>query len=239
MMENYALQIVHRENYKKLKSVDAKLLGEVCRNAQHFGSLVIAVLALLYYSKRERPVIILAFYGINSVLFQFLNTLSPNTSELLLGNIVANVYTLTECLILLYFFNSLYHTSWAKKLTIIMSVVYSVLFFVLLTPDWQTANAPIRIIRDGMMIACSVLYFYFLLSDMPAIEITRYPMFWIVAAFIFFFAGTFMLSLSIDYLVEVLKDDLRYLWPARNLFRCVFCLVVSYGLWLDFQYIKM
>lgn len=73
---------------------------------------------------------------------------------------------------------------------------------------------------------------------MPANEITSFPMFWIATAMLFFFAGTFILSLSLDYLVEVLKDDLNVLWTMRNFFRLSFCLVVSYGLWLDLKQVK-
>jgi hypothetical protein len=105
--------------------------------------------------------------------------------------------------------------------------------------NWQRTHGDIRMLRDLLMIGCSLLYFYSLMKNMPTTEITRYPMFWIVAALIFFFAGTFILSLSLEYLVNVLKDDMRFFWPARNYFRFFFCLVVSYGLWLDLRLVKM
>ncbi|MBI1769369.1 MAG: hypothetical protein HYR67_13455 [Bacteroidetes bacterium] len=82
------------------------------------------------------------------------------------------------------------------------------------------------------------MYFYFLITQMPTKEITAFPMFWIVAAMLFFFAGTFALSLSLDYLVKVLKNDLAVVWTMRNFFRLLFCLVVSYGLWLDLRQVK-
>jgi hypothetical protein len=202
--------------------------------AQQFGSLLIAVLGLLHFSKREKPILILGFYGLNDVLFEIIN-LSTNFKD----NIVGDVYTLLESLILLYFFSNLYKSPRSKKITIVLSIVYCVFYFFLVTGDWPERFGTIRMLRDLLMISCSLLYFYFLMIDMPAVTITQYPMFWIVAGFIFFFSGTFLLSLSMDYLVDVLKDDLSYVWPARNFFRFLFCLIVSYGLWLDLRLVKM
>lgn len=213
---------------------------EVSSHAQHFGSFLIAVLGFIYFSKREKTIRILVLYGLNSVVFQLANQILPYyTDEYVVINIVTNIYILTEALILLYFFYSLFEVLWAKKLVVILSIAYTILYFILSHNHWQEFLGSIRMLRDLLMISCSLLYFYFLMSDMPTTEITRYPMFWITSAFIFFFAGTFVLSLSVDYLIDVLKDDLSYLWPARNFFRFFFCLVVSYGLWLDLRLVKM
>ena len=202
--------------------------------AQQFGSFIIAVLGLIHFTKREKPILILGFYGLNDVLFEVIN-LNTDFKD----NIVGDVYTLVEALILLYFFYTLFSSSRLKKITIILSIIYCVLYLFLITGDSPERFGTIRMLRDLLVISCSLLYFYFLMIHMPTVAITHYPMFWIVAAFIFFFAGTFVLSLSLDYLINVLKDDMRYLWPARNYFRFFFCLVVSYGLWLDLRLVKM
>lgn len=208
-------------------------------HAQHFGSFLIAVLGLFYFSKREKAIHILVLYGINSVVFQAVPLVfSIDKDGFIDINVTTNIYTLTETLILLYFFYVLFKVLWAKKLIVILSIAYTIFYFALTYDHWQEFLGSIRMLRDLLMISCSLLYFYFLMSDMPTVEITRYPMFWIMAAFIFFFAGTFILSLSADYLIEVLKDDLSYLWPIRNFFRFFFCLVVSYGLWLDLRLVK-
>jgi len=202
--------------------------------AQQFGSLIIAVLGLVVFSKRENPILILGFYGVNSVFFEVVNELTNFRS-----NIVGDLYTLAEALILLYFFYTLFSSLWSKKFIISIGILYCVLYFVLMLGDWQVTHSAIRMLRDLILIVCSILYFYFLMTNMPTTTITGYSMFWIVAAFIFFFAGTFVLSLSLDYLMNVLNDDMFYLWTARNYFRFFFCLVVSYGLWLDLRLVKM
>ncbi|HPM28812.1 MAG TPA: hypothetical protein PLJ60_00630 [Chryseolinea sp.] len=206
---------------------------------QLFGSFLIAALGLLYFSKRDKTILIIAFYGLNSCVFQIANSFSPRIGNYIVNNIVANVYTFTEAFILLYFFFTLFPAVWSKKLTIVFGILYTILYFVLIRDHWQEAIGSIRMLRDLLMIVCSLFYFYFLISNLPTTQITRYPMFWIVAAFIFFFSGTFVLSLSTDYLHHVLKNDFSYLWPARNFFRFFFCLVVSYGLLLDLREVKM
>lgn len=201
---------------------------------QQFGSFVIAVLGLLYFTKREKHILILGFYGLNSVLFEIVNLLTTFNN-----NIVGHVYTLTEALILLYFFYSLFSSSRSKKFIIVLGAFYCVFYLVFMIGSWQETHGAIRMLRDLLMIGCSLLYFYFLITNMPTTAITNYPMFWIVAAIIFFFAGTFILSLSLNYLINVLKDDMSYIWPVRNFFRFFFCIVVSYGLWLDLRLVKM
>jgi hypothetical protein len=202
--------------------------------AQQFGSLIIAALGFMSFSKREKPILILGFYGVNSVFFEVVNEITSFRS-----NIIGDLYTLAEALILLYFFYTLFNSLWSKKFIISIGILYCVLYFVFMAGDWQVTHSAIRMLRDLVLIVCSVLYFYFLMTSMPTTTITGYPMFWIVAAFIFFFAGTFVLSLSLDYLINVLNDDMFYLWTARNYFRFFFCLVVSYGLWLDLRLVKM
>jgi hypothetical protein len=200
--------------------------------AQQIGSLLIAVLALLYFRKRAMPILILGFYGLNSILFEIMWKIHSS-------NIIGDIYTLTEALILLYFFYILFNSSKAKTFIVVLITGYCVFYLIFMFGNWQKIHSDIRMLRDLVMIACSLLYFYSLMTNMPTTEITRYPMFWIVAAFIFFFAGTFVLSLSLDYLVTVLKDNLLSLWTARNFFRFFFCLVVCYGLWLDLRLVMM
>jgi len=207
--------------------------------SQLFGSFLIATLGYFYFSKREKPIHILAFYGLNSCVFQLVNTFPPRIENYIINNIVANIYTITETFILLYFFFTIFPTAWSKKLIIVFGILYGIVYFTVIPDHWQEAIGSTRMLRDLLMIVCSLFYFYFLISNLPTTQITRYPMFWIVAAFIFFFAGTFVLSLSTDYLHHVLKNDFSYLWPARNFFRFFFCLVVSYGLWLDLREVKI
>ena len=203
--------------------------------AQQLGSLIIALLGFILISKRSKPVQVLAVYGLNSVFFQVIINFNIKGVH---PNLMGNLYVLMEALILLSFFYTLFSNALAKKIGLVFGVIYVISFCLFMPGHWTQFSSPIRTMRDLMIVVCALLYFYFLIVEMPTNEITRYPMFWIMAAFLFYFAGTFVLSLSLDFLVNVLKDDLALLWTARNFFRFFFCLLVSYGLWMDLRLVK-
>jgi hypothetical protein len=206
--------------------------------AQQAGSLLIALLGIFLYKKRSNAIRILCIYGLNSFCFQLIIQAIIFFKLKGYNNLVGNIYTITEALILLSLFYNLFTSAKSKKLTLAMGLIYLIVFFFFFLPNPFEAISSIRSLRDIMMIVCSLFYFYFLITDMPTKEIISFPMFWIAAGMLFFFAGTFVLSLSLDYLVKVLKNDLIILWTTRNFFRLFFCLVVSYGLWLDLKQVK-
>lgn len=205
--------------------------------AQQFGSLLIAIFGLLHFGKRETGIKLLGLYGLNSFIFQFLQDFLMKIH--ISNNTTGDFYVFTESLTLLCFFYWSFKNRIAKKLTLGLAVIYICLFFVFTYQHLGEVIGSIRTMRDLMMLLCALIYFYFLITDMPANQITKFPMFWIMTAFLVFFAGTFVLSLSLDFLVNVLKDDLAFVWTARNFFRFFFCLVVSYGLWMDLRLVKI
>ena len=206
--------------------------------AQLSGSLIIALLGLLYFSKRDKPALLLGIYGVNSVVFQIAIYIFIFLDIKGYNNVSGNLYTLLETIIILFFFNSLFSNKMAKRFTLLLCALYVILFFAFIYRHWFDFISSIRTMRDLMIIICTLLYFYYMITNMPTSQITKYPMFWIMSAFLVYFAGTFVLSLSLDFLVNVLKDDLAWLWTARNFFRFFFCLLVSYGLWMDLRLVK-
>lgn len=203
---------------------------------QQFGSLLIAIFGLLHFSKRQKEIKLLGLYGLYSFIFQFLQLFLMKIH--ISNNTTGDFYVFTESLILLFFFYWSFKSRIAKKLTLGLAVIYICLFSIFTYQHMGEVIGSIRTLRDLMMIICTLIYFYYMITDMPASQITKYPMFWIMTAFLVFFAGTFVLSLSLDFLVNVLKDDLAFVWTARNFFRFFFCLVVSYGLWMDLRLIR-
>jgi hypothetical protein len=213
-------------------------LHEISNYSQQFGSLLIVLLGIPFFAKREQPMRMMVYYGANSFLFQLIGWIIIYSKTKGAINVNGNLYTLTEALLLLGFFYSLFKSSSEKKAVIVMAVVYTILYFVFMIGRWNELVSSIRTMRDLVIIACCIMYFFYLMREMPTKEITKYPMLWIVAAMLCFFAGTFTLSLSLNYLVKVLHNDLSVIWSMRNFFRLIFCLVVCYGLWLDYKQLK-
>lgn len=212
-------------------------LHTISNYSQQFGSLLIVLLGAAFFSKRELPIKILVLYGANSFIFQLVSTAVIYTKAKWL-NVNGNLYTLSEALILLSFFYFLFKSKSEKRMVIVMAVVYVILYFVFMIDRWNELVSSTRTMRDLVMMICSITYFFYLTREMPTNEITKYPMLWIVAAMLCFFAGTFTLSLSLDYLVKVLHNNLAFIWAVRNFYRLFFCLVVCYGVWLDYKQLK-
>ncbi|HTH55832.1 MAG TPA: hypothetical protein VL728_07275 [Cyclobacteriaceae bacterium] len=200
--------------------------------SQQFGSLLIVLLGIPFFSQRSLPIRIIVLYGINSFVFQIIGIVLVYSKGSGI-NVNGNLYTLTEALILLGFFYSVFNSPVEKKVVVAMSVIYVILYFVFMIDRWVELVSSIRTMRDLVIIICCIMYFFYLMREMPTNDITKYPMLWIVAAMLCFFAGTFTLSLSLNYLVKVLHNNLLVIWAVRNFFRLIFCLVVCYGLWLD------
>lgn len=205
--------------------------------SQQFGSFLIVLLGVPFLMKRELPIRIIVLYGANSVIFQAVSTLITYTKVEWL-NVNGNLYTLAEAMILLGFFYSLFKSPTEKKTVIIMAVVYVILYFIFMSGRWFELVSSVRTMRDLVLIIGCIMYFFYLMREMPTNDITKFPMLWIVAAMLCFFAGTVTLSLSLNYLVKGLHNNLAVIWSIRNFYRLLFCLVVCYGLWLDLKQLK-
>jgi len=180
----------------------------------------------------------MVFYGVNSFVFQMVSWIIIYTKTKGVINVNGNLYTLSEALLLLGFFYTVFKSPSEKRAVIVMAVVYTISYFVFMIDRWNELVSSIRTLRDVVIIISCIMYFFYLMREMPTKEITKYPMLWIVAAMLCFFAGTFTLSLSLNYLVKVLHNDLSVIWSMRNFFRFIFCLVVCYGMWLDYKQLK-
>lgn len=152
---------------------------------------------------------------------------------------IGNVFVLSEAIFLgLTFYLAIKHRQF--KTSIIASLVLYVFFYgisLLCYPD--NAYSLIRLGRDSLMILYGVGFFNYLIREMPEDNLLQLPMFWINSAIIFFFSGTFVLSLMADYIVSVLKIELIGFWAFRNFFRLAFCLVLSYAGLLNLRQIRL
>lgn len=214
------------------------ILKDFAIYTQQFGSLLIALLGCFLFSKRNLPTRILVLYGANSVVFQLIGSIIIYLKIKGALNLSGNIYTFTELLILLFFFYNVVGSKNLRIVVLALGIGYAIFYCFFIFDQWSEAIGPIRTLRDIIMVVCALLYFYSLMKNMPVINITQYPLFWINVAILFFFAGTFTLSISINYWIKTLGNDWILFWVFRNFFRFLFCLVVCYGLWLDFKQVK-
>lgn len=201
--------------------------------SQWFGSFLIAVLAFAIGKAKQKQVLIIGIYGLNSVIFQSIQTGFSFFGKVN-PNLFGNVYVLTETIILLWLFSIAFNKVIFTRSIIAVAVLYIGTFVLYTIPDLSIIHSNIRTIRDIIMILASLLYFFLLLKDLPEQNLFVLPMFWINAGILFFFSCTFLFSLSTAYLVETLREQYWYFLGFRNLLRLLFCLIICVGIWKSY-----
>lgn len=198
---------------------------------QWFGSLCIFLFALKSYPNKKIEIKIICAYGLISFLFQLIQTMSRYGYSILPQNAIGNIYVLFEAVLFLILYYSVFNEKKLKLTVIIMGLAYLILYSVTIREEFIVLSTPIRSTRDIMMIICSILFFFFLLKELPSKNLLDTHMFWINAAILFFFSCTFMLSLFSEYIASVITKQFSWFWSIRNFLRVGFCLVICIGIW--------
>ena len=199
------------------------------------GNLLVLVCFLLYYSKRPIEMKWLGYYGVASSLFHFGQILSNSGP---MKNTIGNAWTLTELVLFSMFYFLVIPLKGYRNWIVFSGIAYLLFYFMVFTFYPLNFYSYIRGGRDLTLMLYAILYFFYLLKKLPQENLLGLPMFWINVAVIFFFSSTFIVSLFRDYLVTVLKNDMSGFWAFRNFLRFVFCVILSYGGWLDLQLVR-
>jgi hypothetical protein len=171
--------------------------------------------------------------GLVSVVLQFFQT----GSQVFFGahylNAIGDCYVFLESLLFLAFYYILFTNNRYLRLALIGSAfiivsIYSMVLFGDATYPWY---AVLSATRNVLLILFSVVTFFKLLTDLPNNNLLSLPLFWINSAILFYFSCTFMLSLTMDYIAQVLKDDFQIFWTFKNFLRAGFCVVICIGIW--------
>lgn len=198
---------------------------------QWFGSFLIIIISFVKFPQRPTAINILGAYGMVSFIFQLLQFQSIVFLNNRLTPQIGNIYVLFEALILLLFFGHILKNKNLRLIILSIGILFTIFFFVIITQEIKSMSSATRTARDFIMISCSIVYFFTLIKELPQNNIFNLPTFWFVSAILFFFSCTFILSLSLKYLIEVLGRDMGYFWAFRNFLRAGFCLVLCFGIW--------
>lgn len=200
-------------------------------NLQWMGSFCILLLCLYRWKSLSKDLRAVGVYGGLSFFFQLLQFISLFYFKNRFNNLVANLYAPVELLSLLLIY---FCTANMVKYRVVLagfSLLLCVFLASISVTNPHTLNGISETIRDITMIACSFVYFLLSMRGMQEEHLTETPMFWINASILFFFSCTFILSLSMGYIQEVLREDFVIFWIFRNLLRTAFCVVICIGIW--------
>jgi hypothetical protein len=83
-----------------------------------------------------------------------------------------------------------------------------------------------------------ITFFYKLLQDLPTQNLHKLPLFWIISAFFFSYAGKTVIYTFSHYLVNYLDDDLGIPWTFHHFLTIIGNLVIAYGAWLNHKQLR-
>lgn len=206
-------------------------LSDLSNYMQWFGSFLIIIFSFVKFSKRPLVINIIGFYGLSSFTFQLLQFQSTTFLDKRFTTQIGNVYVLFETLILLFLFWHILKNKNIRLTIMVTGLLFTILFMVVITQEIKIMSSIPRTVRDFIMICFSITYLFTLLKELPQNNLFIVPTFWFVSAILFFFSCTFILSLSLKYLIALLGDDFIYFWAFRNFLRAGFCFVICIGIW--------
>lgn len=207
-------------------------LGGIYSLSSHFqwlGSFLMVLLVFIRFAHRPMEISIIGAYGIVSGLLQLLQ-FKANSLHIH-SNAIGNIYVLCEVGLLLGLYFITFHNKILRLAVGIVFVLYLLVYVAILADQVTFHSGSIRTGRDVIMIICAIGFFSKLLKELPQENVLRIPMFWINSSILFFFSSTFILSLSINYIIEMMRDDFTAYWAFRNFLRFLFCVVICIGIW--------
>lgn len=153
------------------------------------------------------------------------------------SNLLQNIYTIAETVFIIVFFrNALGKTGTLNIYNI--SILVFVTFSIINLTSFQGAHTINSYTKAGggfLVIIFCLTYFYYLIQNLPAENLTSFPSFWIATGILVHTAGAIIIFIFTDYLVNVMKNNLIYYWSFHNLLVITKHLMVLFGLWKNRQ----
>lgn len=203
---------------------------------QWFGSILIFLTALWRFPNRPVFVTILGLYAMMSICFQLMQFISSEYLQAKYTVHVRNVYVLMETLILLAFFYHINSNRVVRNVVLISAIGYFIFFLFIIADQIRFMSYATRSIRDFLLIIFSLLYFSFQTKESETQNRFSSAIFWLVAYILLFFSCTFILSLTLQYIANMLRDEFPYFWAFRNFLRFLFCMAICWGLYMVRQH---
>jgi hypothetical protein len=202
---------------------------------QFAGSILLAFLCFRNYTRISLPIKVLGYYSLSSIVFQSAQIIVIAINKKQYLNQIGDGFVLAETVMLSMVFLFAFNQRIATRTIIFLIVAYT-LFYAGQLMFNENGYSVVRSGRDILMIALAIGYFYYLIKKQPEKDLLKFSMFWVSAGVIFYFSGTFILSLFLSYLTKASAPKfVAALWGIRNLFRLAFCLVLSHAVLLDIK----
>ncbi len=132
-------------------------------------------------------------------------------------NMLGSTYEFIFIWIVSFVYNNATHKKF-KWLFLSLSAVYTLGGLLNLLFHQKDSLASINMFFSSLiLILYSLLYFYQLMKELPAVHLHRYYMFWINSAFLFYGAGTIFLFAFTQYVINAFNQDFVNYWQAHKI----------------------
>lgn len=126
-----------------------------------------------------------------------------------------------------------------RKTFVFVAVAFEIFAFInVLFIQKSSINSYTLVLNSIVVIAFTLYYFFWLLKELPAVQLHRLPMFWVNAAYIIYNSANLFLFVFTSYLVNVLNNRLLVYWTLHNIVGIIQASMMIVALWMDLQNIK-
>lgn len=148
-------------------------------------------------------------------------------------NYVINAYAIVDFCLLLWVYHEVFNNKNLKTFFqgsgVLLTMFGLVNLFLIQKGNFNSYT----LIADSLVIiALSLYYFYWLLSNSNLEKPNGQPFFWINSGIVIYRSSTILLFMTREYFVNVLNDDLILLWTYNNTMGIIANLISFYGLWI-------
>jgi hypothetical protein len=154
-------------------------------------------------------------------------------------NVANNFYVVVVILFQSFFFYHANNQPSLKRPLVYLNVFYFIFAALNLAfvQKWGI-NSYSDIFGGLFVLAFCILFFYKLLKDLPTQQLHKLPLFWIISALFFSYAGKLVIYTFSHYLVHYVGDDLGIIWLFHNFLTIIGNVVIAYGAWLNHKQLR-
>jgi hypothetical protein len=154
-------------------------------------------------------------------------------------NFSAHTYYILSTLLITAFFYFANQWQSKKKLLVLINVAYILFGLWNLIEGQKNGPNSYTISAQAILILIfSICFFYKMLKELPTLQVQKDPLFIIISALFFSFAGKFILYLVMHYFINELKDNLLLLWTIHNWLTIIANLIITVGCYLQYKSLK-
>ncbi len=97
-------------------------------------------------------------------------------------------------------------------------------------------NSYTSVLGGALVILHCIMYYYYLMVNLPVQRLSRLPMFWFTIGYLVYYGGALFITAAVE--VEAFQDSLLVFWTIKNLLRIAQMSFIIVGLIVEIRSIR-